>query len=52
MDMADSDKAPDPVSKIVAGAEALSAQFRPLLKHLSQDLEPAVILSEAAVFGE
>jgi hypothetical protein len=46
--MADS----DPTSKTVAGVEALNAQFRPLLKQLSHDLEPAVILSEAAVFGE
>ena len=46
--MADS----DPVTKTVAAVEALTAQFRPLLKQLSHDLEPAVILSEAAVSGE
>jgi nitronate monooxygenase len=34
------------------GPEALSAAFGPLLKQLSHDLEPALILSEAAVFGE
>jgi hypothetical protein len=42
----------DSVSKIVAAVEALSAAFRPLLTQLSHDLEPAVILSEAAVYGE
>ena len=52
IDMPDSDPAPELVSRIVAGVEALNAQFRPLLKQLSHDLEPAVILSEAAVFGE
>jgi hypothetical protein len=50
--MAESDQAPDPITRIGAGVEALNAQFRPLLKQLSHDLEPAVILSEAAVFGE
>ena len=52
IDMPDSDPTPDSVSKIVAAVEALNAQFRPLLKQLSHELEPAVILSEAAVFGE
>ena len=33
-------------------SSALNAQFQPLLKQLSHDLEPAVILSESAVFGE
>jgi len=46
--MSDSDSA----AKTVAAVEALNAQFRPLLSQLSHDLEPAVILSEAAVFGE
>jgi hypothetical protein len=50
--MADSNAAPDSVDKTVAAVEALNAQFRPLLKQLSHDLEPAVILSESAVFGE
>ena len=48
IDMPDS----DPVSKTAAAVEALTAQFRPLLKQLSPELEPAVILSESAVFGE
>ena len=39
-------------TKVVVAVEALTAAFRPLLSQLSQDLEPAVILSEAAVFGE
>jgi hypothetical protein len=51
-DMPDSDPTPDSISKIAAGVEALNAAFRPLLKQLSHDLEPAVILSESAVFGE
>jgi hypothetical protein len=42
----------DSVAKTVAAVEALTAQFRPLLKQLSHDLEPAVILSESAVSGE
>jgi hypothetical protein len=42
----------DSVTKTVAAVEALNDAFRPLLKQLSPDLEPAVILSEAAVFGE
>ena len=42
----------DPVSKTVAAVEALNAAFHPLLKQLLHDLEPAVILSESAVFGE
>jgi hypothetical protein len=50
--MADSDTPPDSISKTAAGVEALTTQFRPLLMQLSHDLEPAVILSEAAVFGE
>jgi len=50
--MADSKAGPDPASKTVAAVEALNAQFRPLLKQLSLELEPAVILSESAVFGE
>ena len=52
IDMPDFDPPPDSVSKIVAAVEALSAAFRPLLRQLSHDLEPAVILSESAVFGE
>ena len=43
---------PDSDTRTVAAVEALVAQFRPLLKQLSPDLEPAVILSESAVFGE
>jgi hypothetical protein len=50
--MSDSNTAPESVRKIVAGVETLNAAFRPLLKQLSYDLEPAVILSEAAVSGE
>ncbi len=36
----------------VALLGGLNAQFQPLLKQLSYDLEPAVILSESAVSGE
>jgi hypothetical protein len=50
--MPDADPAVDSVTKIVAGVEALTTAFRPLLKQLSHNLEPAVILSESAVFGE
>ena len=42
----------DSVTKTVAAVEALSAAFRPLLKQLSPELEPAVILSQSAVFGK
>jgi hypothetical protein len=48
IDMPDSDS----FARTVAVVEALNDAFRPLLKQLSNDLEPAVILSEAAVFGE
>jgi hypothetical protein len=48
IDMPDSDS----LARTVAIVEALNDAFRPLLKQLSNDLEPAVILSEAAVFGE
>jgi hypothetical protein len=48
IDMSDSDS----VTSAAAAVEALSAAFKPLLTQLSHDLEPAVILSESAVFGE
>ncbi len=43
----------DDAATLLNGAgPAINAQFQPLLKQLSPDLEPAVILSESAVFGE
>ena len=48
IDMPDSES----VTKTVAAVEVLSTAFKPLLKQLSYDLEPAVTLSEPAVFGE
>lgn len=50
--MPDFDPAPDSDGKTVSAVEALTAAFRPLLQRLSDDLEPAVILSEVAVSGE
>jgi hypothetical protein len=40
------------ISDIAAGLDALEAAFRPLLKQLTTNVEPAVILSESAVLGE
>ena len=43
---------PGTIARIASGLEALDARFRPMLKQLSNDIEPAVILSESAVFGQ
>jgi len=40
------------VEGIAPSMTALEAAFRPLLKKLTHDVEPAVILSEAAVEGK
>jgi hypothetical protein len=40
------------ISDIANVLDALEAAFRPLVKQLPYDVEPAVILSESAVFGE
>jgi hypothetical protein len=50
--MSDSPPAPETNGQALAVVEGLTAAFRPLLKQLSHDLEPAVILSESAVAGE
>jgi hypothetical protein len=46
------DVPPDAISAVSAALDALDAAFRPLLKQLRDDVEPAVILSESAVLGE
>jgi hypothetical protein len=51
-DMPESDPVLDTAAAIAAALEALDNAFRPLLKQLSHDLEPAVILSESAVSYE
>ena len=42
----------DATDRIAAGLEALEESFRPLLGQLTHEIEPAVILSEAAVSGQ
>jgi hypothetical protein len=42
----------DVISDNAVVLEALEAAFRPLLKQLPDDMEPAVILSESAMSGE
>jgi hypothetical protein len=42
----------DSISDIANVLDALEAAFRPLVKQLPYDIEPAVILSESALFGE
>jgi hypothetical protein len=46
------DLAPETLGSVAAALGALESAFQPLLKQLPDDIEPAVILSEFAVFGE
>ncbi len=43
---------PEAVDKIAPLLDALEASFHPLLQKLTPDVEPAIILSEPAVFGK
>lgn len=40
------------LDRIVPALESLEASFRPLVASIPRDVEPAIILSEPAVYGE